>query len=457
MTDAEQAGRDPVLARLRDDAREIFTAALQAADPERCVERRLRRDGDVLHAGGEAFDLGAFRRVLAVGAGKASPRMARALERILGDRLDGGFLVTRYGHAVELSRIELGEAGHPVPDEAGLQAAERLLALAREADEQTLLIGLFSGGGSALLPAPAAGITLAEKQATTRLLLAGGAEIAEINAVRKHLSRIKGGGLARAAFPATVVSLLLSDVIGDGVEVIASGPTAGDGSTFADCLDILRNYDLEPRVPDAVRRRLHDGAAGRLPETPAPGDPALARCRNLVVGSNRLALTAAGERAAALGYSPLLLSARISGEAQQVGRVLAALALEAGQSGHPVKPPACLLAGGETTVTVRGDGLGGRCQELGLAAARVLAGQPCTVLLAAGTDGSDGPTTAAGALIDGSTTARARACGLTPAEHLRRNDSHPLLAATGDLLVTGPTGTNVMDVMLALVGRTRRG
>jgi glycerate 2-kinase len=439
-------------AQRRTDARSIFAAALQAADPRRCVQRALSVQDDWLCVCGARYPLSGIARLLIVGAGKATPAMAAAVEEILGDRIAAGAINTKYDHRLPLVRIATTECAHPVPDQAGVEGTQKILSLLDELDEATLVLCLFSGGGSALLPAPAAGLTLADKQATTQLLLACGAAIDEINAVRKHLSAVKGGRLARRAYPAQVVTLLLSDVIGDPLDTIASGPTYPDATTFAHCLELVDRYGLRQRLPAAVRRHLEAGGRGEIPDTPKPGDPCFARAAAHVIGNNALALQAARERAGALGYHALVLSSRIQGEAREVAAVYAGIAQEIWASGQPVPRPACLIAGGETTVTLRGSGKGGRNQELALAAALRLDGQPQITLLSGGTDGTDGPTDAAGAIADGRTLERARQLGLAAADHLARNDAYPFFRALADLVVTGPTGTNVMDLQLVLVG-----
>jgi glycerate 2-kinase len=377
--------------------------------------------------------------------------MAGALEDLLGDRLTDALVVVKYGHTVPLKRTEVVEAGHPVPDQAGLDAAERLLQLLEGCTEDDLVICALSGGASALLPAPAFPLDLHQKQVVTQALLQCGATVGEINTLRKHLSRIKGGGLARAAYPATLVSLILSDVIGDRLDVIASGPTFPDESRFADCLAIVERYGLSSRIPDAVWRFLREGDAGLHPETAKTGDPIFAGILNRIVGNNRAALLAAKACAESLGLSTILLSSCMEGEAREVGRLLASIGKEAGLSAHPVAVPACVLAGGETTVTLRGRGKGGRSQELALSAAMALDGWSRVSLLAAGTDGTDGPTDAAGAFADGSTCTRARTVGMNPEEYLSRNDAYPFFQRLGDLLITGPTRTNVMDLVCLLI------
>jgi len=425
---------------LRKHARTIFQAALSAADPAGAVERYLK-----------SRDFSRFHDIYVVGAGKAGASMAQAAERVLGRRIAAGLLNVKYGHTAKLRRIELNQCGHPVPDENGVAGAERIARIAAGAGKDDLVICLISGGASALMPAPAEGITLEEKQATTRLLLASGANIHEINSIRKHISIIKGGQLARLASPARVESLMLSDVIGDNLDVIGSGPTAPDVSTFAGAVELLDRYGIRERAPASVRERLEQGARGAIPETPKPDDPVFARVRNTIVGSNRLALAAAAACAKAQGYKTLVLSSEIQGEAREIARMHAAIASEMARTGHPMKPPACIVTGGETTVTIRGDGLGGRAQEFALAAALDISGLENVVVFCAGTDGTDGPTNAAGAVADGQTLGRKP----DARRYLDRNDSYHYFEALGDLIITGPTNTNVMDVCIALVGSVK--
>ncbi len=429
--------------RLRKHAGEIFRAALKAADPAEAIRRHVKLQGGRLIAGTRRYDLRAFDGIWVLGAGKAGAAMAAEIERILGRRISGGLVNVKYGHIARLRRVELNECGHPVPDEAGVRGAARIAGIAQGLSERDLAVCVISGGASALMPMPAAPVTLEEKQATTKLLLACGANIHEINAVRKHISALKGGQLARLCYPATVISLLLSDVIGDDLDVIGSGPTAPDPSTFAQARSVLQKYHILDRVPVSVRERIECGSA---PETPKAGDAVFARVQNLLVGSNRLAVDAAARKARELGYRPLVLSTLIQGETREVARMHAAIALEALASGNPVRPPACIISGGETTVTIRGEGLGGRNQEFVLAAAIDLAGARRVVVLSGGTDGTDGPTDAAGAIADGET-------GLYPGarQFLDDNDSYRFFERAGGLLKTGPTNTNVMDVRLFLL------
>jgi len=438
--------------QIRKHARSIFQAALKAADPVEAVLRHLKVNGESLRAGKTRYRLNSFRNVYVIGAGKAGASMARAVERVLGARITAGLINVKYGHTLRLRRIELNECGHPVPDEQGVRGARRIAEIACQAGERDLVVCLISGGASALMPLPADPVTLAEKQAATRLLLACGANIHEINCIRKHISAIKGGQLARLAAPATVISLMLSDVIGDDLDVIGSGPTNPDTSTFATAKSILDKYGIYGQAPEHVRERIERGLRGQIPETPKPGDPAFHRTQNLVVGSNIQAAQAAAKRARELGYRTLLLSTFVEGETREIARMHAAVAKEVAATGLPLKPPACLITGGETTVTLRGKGLGGRNQEFALAAGMDIAGLKNVVVLSGGTDGTDGPTDAAGGVVDGETVRRAQARGINPRQFLDANDSYHFLEKTDGLLVTGPTNTNVMDIRLVLVG-----
>jgi hydroxypyruvate reductase len=420
---------------LRQDALAIFQAALAASDPADAIRRRLR-DMDGFRE---------YRKVWLVGAGKAGAQMAAVVEDVLDDRIAGGCVAIKDGHGADVRRVQLRECSHPVPDERGISAAREILGIAESATENDLVLCCLSGGASALLPLPAEGITLADKQETTKLLLASGASIHEINAVRKHLSAIKGGQLATAAYPARVLSLILSDVIGNDLDVIGSGVTAPDSSTYASAVGVLRKYGILERVPASVQRRLLDRASA---ETPKADHPAFARTENVIVGSSDIALSAAAATAQALGYNTLVLSSFIEGETRDVARVHAAIAKEIDAFGRPLARPACVISGGETTVTIRGEGKGGRNQEFVLAAAIDIAGMRDVCALSAGTDGTDGPTDAAGAICDGETLQR----GPHAAEFLARNDAYNYFEPLGDLIKTGPTGTNVMDVRLVLLG-----
>jgi len=445
--------------RARNDLLAIFQAGLAAADPVAAIRRHVVLRGGKLRLGNYSCHLKKVRNIFVVGAGKASARMAGALEEILGDRISGGWInVKRGGAAAEkpLRRIHVHEAGHPIPDDAGLRGAREIVKILESAGEGDLVLLCLSGGGSALMPMPVKGVSLADKQAVTQALLACGADIREVNTVRKHLSQLKGGRFAQAAQAAEVVALILSDVVGDPLDAIASGPSAPDRTTFADALAVLSKYGIERRAPRSVLEHLRAGAAGAKPETPKPGDPIFAKVRNLVIANNAASIAACARQARALGYRPLVLSSTIEGEAREVAGVCVAIARESLARGRPVAAPACLISGGETTVTLRGNGLGGRNQEFALAAAIAARGLEGVAILAGGTDGTDGPTDAAGALADGATCDRAARLGLNAADFLARNDSYHFFQPLGDLLMTGPTGTNVMDLYLLLVGGPKR-
>jgi hydroxypyruvate reductase len=376
--------------------------------------------------------------------------MAAALYDILGERLTGGLAVTKYEHrdsSLDTGSVEIVEAGHPLPDEAGVVGTQQIADLLARTSARDLVLAIISGGGSALMTLPAPGLSLADLQGTTDLLLRCGATIVELNAVRKHLSQVKGGGLARLAAPAPVASLVLSDVVGDPLDVIASGPLSPDTSTFGDAWTVLEHYELVDLVPTPVRQRLRTGLEGDLPDTPKPGDALFQHVHNVLVGSNRQAAEAAAAAAEEQGFNTIFLSTFVEGEAREVARVAAGLAKELVASDRPVPRPACLVWGGETTVTIRGEGKGGRNQELALAAAMAMDGLPGILLVALGTDGTDGPTDAAGAVVTGETVARARSLGLDPAAYLARNDAYHFFQALGDLILTGPTGTNVNDLL----------
>jgi glycerate 2-kinase len=453
---------------LKQHLLQIRDAALAAVDPGSAVSRSvhlqqgagkviLRLGGAESHSVG--WHLTKDERILLLAAGKAAAPMAQALMERCSDWVKGGLVVTKYQHAAGYTlpaNIQVMEAGHPTPDQAGIQATEAILKLLGNARKDEPVIMLLSGGASALLPSPALPITLDELQQTTGLLLRCGASIVELNTLRKHLEHLKGGGLARAAWPAPVATLVLSDVVGDPLDVIASGPTVPDPTTFQEAWRILERYEVLGSVPASVRERLQAGLDGRVVETPKPGDPLFQQVTNLVIGSNRLAAQAAVAQAQALGYHSLLLSTFLEGEAREVGRVVAALAKGIRSQGDPFPPPACLVMGGETTVTVRGAGKGGRNQELALSAAIELAGVPEALVMALATDGGDGPTDAAGAIVNGNDFQRAREMGFDPYRALANNDAYPLLDGISALMRTGPTGTNVNDLIVILVGESLR-
>jgi len=438
---------------LRADLDRIAQAALTAVAPETCLRRAVHVEGDQLHVARKTFDLSHIQRIVVVGMGKASARMAATLEDLLGKRISSGLVVTADGYKVSTRRVEIVEASHPVPDARGRAAAERIVALLEEANEKDLVIVLISGGGSALLPLPSPGVTLSDLAVTNELLLRSGAKIQEINTVRKHLSQVKGGQLARHAFPAQVLALVLSDVPGDPLNAIASGPTVGDPTTFDQVKRILRQYRLWEEIPGSVRKRIGAGIRSEIEETPKPGDALLQQVKTTIIGSGSDALDAAREEGDRLGYHTLSLTTTLEGEAREVGKVLAALAREEASNGRPVPLPALILAAGETTVTVKGSGKGGRNQEVALSAAQGIEGIPQVVIASIGTDGRDGPTDAAGGMVDGRTVGRMRERGIDPEEYLEQNNSYKALEEAGDLIITGPTGTNVADLCFVAVGK----
>ena len=440
------------IAKMREHARQIFQAGLQAVDPLEAIMRHVTLNDNVLRISDRQFKLKDYDRILVVGAGKAVAPMAKAVEDLLGNHISDGVMVVKDGHGLPLKKIRVCEASHPVPDERGVKGTEEILSLAETAGKRDLVICLISGGGSALLIAPVHDISLEDKQNATKLLLACGATIHEFNAVRKHLSRVKGGRLAQMAYPATVTSLILSDVVGDDLDVIASGPTVPDFSTFDDAKQILKDYGIWDQLAPTVRNHLEKGTSSQIEDTPKSDNTVFQQCSQVMVGTNLQALKAAGREAQRLGYHPLILSSKVEGEAREVAKFYTAIAREALSSQNPLKPPVCVLAGGETTVTLTGEGRGGRNQEFALAAALTIAGLDNIVVLSGGTDGTDGPTDAAGAIGDGTTVARALEKGLDPKNFLRRNDSYNLFLKLEDLLMTGPTRTNVMDMYMLLVG-----
>lgn len=440
------------LAKLRKHALQIFKAGLQAVDPVEAITRHVTLNDHVLRISDRQFNLKDYDRILVVGAGKAVAPMAKALEDLLGHHIADGIVVVKDEHGLPLKKIKLREASHPIPDARGVRGTEEILSLVEKAGQRDLVICLISGGGSALLIAPVQDISLEDKQNATKLLLACGATIHEFNAVRKHLSRAKGGRLAQMAYPATVTSLILSDVVGDDLDVIASGPTVPDSSTFDDAEQILKGYDIWDQLAPTVRNHLEKGISGQIEDTPKSDNAAFQKCSQVLVGTNLQALEAAGQEAQQLGYLPLILSSKVEGEAREVAKFYTAIAKEILSSENPMEPPVCVLAGGETTVTLTGEGRGGRNQEFALAAALTIAGLGNVVVLSGGTDGTDGPTDAAGAIADGATVARAIEKGLEPRDFLRRNDSYNFFQKLEDLLITGPTRTNVMDIYMLLIG-----
>ncbi len=435
--------------QLRKCACEIWETALEAARPERCIPKAIQPTDDGFVVDGTEFKTPG--RLIVIGAGKASAGMARVIEGLFGERISAGLVITKYGHKLETEYIQVFEAGHPVPDRSGELAVHGMREILRGLTSADVVLCLISGGGSALLPSPANGIELREKQIVTSTLLRAGATILELNAVRKHMSSIKGGQLLRWTAPARVVSLIMSDVIGDPVDFIASGPMAPDTTTFADALAIVRKYGIEASA--GVRERFEAGARGEIDDTPKHGDPLFERVSNHVIANNQLLVDSASAKARQLGFETILLSSEVEGEARDVGRFFASIAREIGSTGNPVAPPACVLGAGETTVTVRGLGLGGRNQEMALAwAIKMQAWGRPTCFASIATDGTDGPTDAAGGLVDPHTCSRAIDLSMDPASYLRSNDAFNFLRAVQDLVTTGPTQTNLMDLQILLAG-----
>jgi len=427
--------------RASETAREAVEAGIEAAHPERVVDQHVTRDGETLTIGAETHDLSAYESGVVLGGGNAAAHVAAALEAILGDALSGGVVVT--DDPVETRVVDVLPADHPIPSQRGVKSTATLLSQARAADAETLVLAVITGGGSACMVAPAAGIDLDALQSTTDALLTSGASIHEINAVRKHCSAIKGGRLARALAPARVTALVLSDVVGDDLDVIASGPLAADSSSYADALDVLATYDCA--VPDSVRTRLENGANSECEETPGPDDPAVERVATTLVGTTLTALRAARESARERGYETLVLSSRLEGMARETARTHVAVAAEIVASGNPIAPPAVVLSGGETTVRVTGDGRGGPNQELALAAGLDLPER--AVLAAVDSDGIDGNTDAAGAVVDADTVTDPAAARRALAD----NDANGYLAERDALIRTGQTGTNVNDIHVLVV------
>lgn len=424
---------------------DIFLAALSSVDPYGLVKEHTGK----LRA---LFQEKGYERVIAMGFGKASCPMAKAVEDSLSDIVDTALVITKYDHCggYVFKKVKFYEAGHPLPDESGVKATREIVEVLKGVGENTLAVCLISGGGSALLVSPYEGLTLAHKQQVTDLLLRAGADIYELNTVRKHISAVKGGRLAEIAYPAGVISLIVSDVMGDRLDVIASGPTAPDDTTYEDSLRIMEKYGLTERVPSQVLDLLTKGSNGLIPETPKRKSPVFARVENLIIGSNVKALNAASDRGGSLGFQVEILSSDVSGEAREVGRALAERAINIKKDRGQGRPY-CIISGGETTVTVRGNGLGGRNTELALSFAMEIDGIEGVTLLSAGTDGTDGPTDAAGAIVDGETAVRARAAGLDPGEYLNNNDSYNFFRKIDGLYITGPTGTNVMDIQIVII------
>jgi glycerate-2-kinase len=444
-------GETPLNRKARALALRSLESALNTADPKLIIKSKLLLKNSTLHVNGYSFDLKKFKNVYVIGGGKASGSMAEALEQILSKHVTNGLVNIPYGSKPNTKIIKLHVASHPVPDEAGVEGTRRMLEIAEQAKEDDLIICLISGGGSSLMPLPRGKISIADKGELTNALLKCGATINEINTVRKHISDFKGGWLAKKAYPATILNLILSDVVSDPLDFIASGPTIPDSTTFSDAVRVLKKYSLWDRAPASIKKVLSEGEKGIIPETPKADDEAFKKVYNVVVGNNRFASLAACEKLKSEGLNALLLTASLEGEARHVGIMLASIAREIAASGNPIQKPAGIIAGGETTVTVTGKGLGGRNQELALAASLKMKGMDGVVVASLSTDGIDGPTDAAGAIVDGKTLARAAKAGLNPEEYLAENNSYNFFSKLDDLIFTSPTGTNVNDISAIVV------
>lgn len=426
----------------------ILGAALARVEPAEAISQHIQRSGDVLRVDGREYHLKDYKRIFLVGAGKAGMPMAMAASKLLGDHIKSGIVIVKEGYGGKtVPGLEILEAGHPLPDIRGVSGTQRIIKLLEGTQADDLVLVLMSGGGSALLTAPADGVKLDDLQKMTTDLLKSGASIQEINTLRKHLDLIKGGQLAQRAAPATILSLILSDVVGNPLEVIASGPTVGDASTYRAALQVLARYKLMGRTPPPIVRHLQRGVAGELPETPKPNNSLFTKVHNVLIGSNWQAAEAAIDQACQEGFHSMLLTTYLQGEARQAGELLAAIMRQVADSGQPLERPACLVVGGETTVTIRGDGFGGRNQELALGAVHELAGLEDIAMLTLATDGGDGLTEAAGAIVTGETWQRAIEAGLDPQDFLDRNDAYHFFQKLEDLLITGPILTNVNDLI----------
>jgi glycerate 2-kinase len=437
--------------KARASALESLEYALNAVDPKQLMKSKLLLQNSLLKVNGYSFNLKNFKKIYVIGGGKASGSMAEALEQILGRHIANGLVNIPHSSEHKTEIIKFQEASHPIPDKSGVEGTRRMLEIAEQAEKEDLVICLISGGGSSLMPLPRGGITIKDKRKITDALLKCGATINEINTVRKHISDFKGGWLAKKAYPATVLNLILSDVVGDPLGFIASGPTVPDSTTFSEAIKVLKKYGLWDKASVSVKKVLSIGEKGLIPETPKAKDKAFKKVYNVIIGNNRFASLAAREQLRSAGLNTLLLTSTMEGEARHVGVMLASIAREVALSGNPVPKPAGIIAGGETTVTVTGKGSGGRNQEISLAAALKMGGMDGVVVASLSTDGVDGPTDAAGAIVDGKTIARAAEMDLNPREFLVENDSYNFFSKLGDLIFTGPTGTNVNDVSVIVV------
>lgn len=439
----------------------IFRSAIAAVNPEIIVKEYAKGISASLRQENS-------KNIIVVGFGKAAYQMAIAIEKVVDvELITAGIIITNYGHTLsqesgcksqstehraqntDLKKIKVFEADHPIPDDNGIKATEQIIELCKSAGKDTLVLCLISGGGSALFVSPIDGITLSEKQSVTDLLLRAGADIEELNSVRKHLSKVKGGRLAEIAHPAKIISIIISDVIGDKLDVIASGPTSADSSTFNDALRVIEKYNLSEKASESIMNILNNGNAGKIPDTPKADNQIFRSVQNIIIGSNKKALEAAAKEARHEGLEIEVLSSEVTGEAREVAKRLAEKAKKTMSIEHQSK--VCLISGGETVVTVKGKGKGGRNTELALSFAIEIEGMEGITLLSAGTDGIDGPTDAAGAIVDGNTVIKAGEMGLNPADYLNNNDSYNFFKEIDSLIITGPTGTNVMDIQIIII------
>lgn len=434
----------------RKTAEQIFLAGVNSATPERLIQNQVKYSGSTLNIGGHIFIPNKTSRIYIIGAGKATGDMARSTEDILGGLITGGHIVVKYGHSCDLKYIEVTEAGHPVPDKNGFDATRKILEIADKATDNDLVICLLSGGGSSLLADFPDSSSAGDIIYMNDLLVKSGATIQEMNVIRKHLSKVKGGGLAGAIFPATTFSLILSDVLGDPLDAIASGPTVPDPSTFAETLEIIKQYKIATSVPSGLLSYLKDGEAGNHPETPKPGDPIFKKSHNILIGNNKLALEAGAEKAASLGFEVSIVDDKLQGNSLKAAQYIVENAVSFRKQKKSVKP-ACLLFGGETTLKVTGSGLGGRNQHLALLCSTMLNDHPGITILSAGTDGNDGPTDAAGAVVDSETLSNSLAKDIDPSKYLLDFDSYNFFKVAGGHIITGPTRTNVMDLIVVLI------
>lgn len=436
--------------KTKDHALQIFREALEAVDPKRCVLEHIKLKGNTLKVDGREYDLKKYGSIFVVAFGKAASSMGKTVEETLGDRVTDGIVVSNSRSPFMFSRMRFYLSSHPAPDERSLSAAKEVMKILDNAGERDLVIFLISGGGSAMLAMPVPGISINDKRKVTEMLLKSGADTYGLNAVRKHISEIKGGGLLQKALPAEIITLILSDVVGDRLDVIASGPTVPDGTTFEEAWRVIEECGLEHKIPPKIIIRLEEGRSGKIPETLKKGNFDPDKVQTVIVGNNFKSLVSAEKKAKELGYKTLLLSSQIKGESREVAKAIAGIALDIHRLGIPIKKPACLIFGGETTVTVTGKGKGGRNTETALAFSMEIMGRNVSGLFC-GTDGIDGPTDAAGAICDGTTRERAREINLSARSSLMQNDSYAFFEKLGDLIKIGPTGTNVMDIGVVIL------